>query len=396
MIDQETKQFILDHESDDLKSLALQAKKYPLIDFKLALEQIKGRQISKQKIPYWYNNTHIVYPPQLSMEQCSSEKTALYKASLCEGKTLIDLTGGFGIDFSFMAQKFEKAIYVETQSNLVQLAKYNFEALDKNNIQVFERDAIQFLDTYTDMADTIFIDPARRNTSGRKTVLIEDCTPNLIEIDAILNAKAKQVIIKLSPMLDITLAIQALTQITDIHIVSVNNECKELLFVKSDKHHEVQIHCVNLLSNGQEVLFSFTRSQEENAMTSYTENLKKYLYEPNNSIMKAGAYKSIADCFKLNKLHPNSHLYTSDELISDFPGRVFLVKNVFSGSKKEVNTHLKDIKQANISARNYPFSVDEIRKQTKLKDGGNDYIFATTLSNEKKMLILCDKLQRDN
>lgn len=396
MINSETKQFILDHEFDDLRQLALQASKYPNINLKKALDQIKGRQIAKNKIPSWYLCNDIVYPHHLSMEQCSSEKTAQYKASLCKGKILIDLTGGLGVDLYFMSKHFEKVIYIETKPELVELAKHNFGALNQKNIECIKDDAIQYLESYKKKADTIFIDPARRSNSGRKTVLIEDCTPNLLDIDEMLNSKANQVIIKLSPMLDITQATQHLSKIADIHILSVNNECKELLFVKRISAKEAQIHCINIRSNDQKETFTFTKKQEENTNITYTEHLQKYLYEPNSSVMKAGAYKSISSCFSVKKLHANSHLYTSDELIPLFPGRIFLIKDIFTGNKREINSHLKIIKQANISTRNYPFSVEEIRKQTKLQDGGSEYIFATTLANEKKILILCDKLQHTN
>lgn len=392
-LDKNTKEFILKHETDDIRKLALQAKRYPDINITLAIQQIAGRQIAKSKIPHWYQYPDIIYPAHLSMEQCSSEKTALYKASLCKGKTLIDVTGGLGVDFSFMSKQFENAIYVEAQAELTALARHNFNELNLHNVAVIEDDAVNFLQSYAEVADVIFIDPARRNETGHKTVSIEDCTPNLIELDDILNRKAEKTIIKLSPMLDITFAVQSLSNITDVHIVSLNNECKELLLVKSNLTKKTEIHCINLLSDNRKEVFRFTKEQEEVTNIVYGETLGKYLYEPNSSILKAGAYKSIVAVFDLKKLHANSHLYSSDSLISDFPGRAFMIQYVFSANKKEIKQHLKDIDQANISTRNYPFSVAEIRKQTKLKEGGQSYIFATTLANEKKVLILCHKVQ---
>lgn len=385
------KKFIAEHENEDIRELALKASRYPQINMQDAIQQIAGRRIAKSKIPSWYAQNDIIYPPHISMEQCSSEQTASYKASLSTGNTIIDLTGGFGVDLSFMAQNKTEAYYIETQPHLVELAQHNFKVLGLDHITAINNNGINFLRSEDKLWDTIYIDPARRNTSGRKTVLIEDCTPNLIEIDSLLNQKSKQVIIKLSPMLDITHALNSISNITDIHIISVNNECKELLLVKSSTQKEVKLHCINMINNGIQC-FSFTKDNENNAAVTYSGQPEKYLYEPNSSILKAGAYKYPADYFNLKKLHINSHLYTSDLYIPDFPGRHFTVKNVFGTNKKDIKQYLT-MKQANISTRNYPLSVAEIRKQTKLKDGGNDYIFATTLVNEKKVLILCEKVE---
>ena len=393
-IDKDTQQFILEHESDDIRQLALKAKSYPGIDMSIAIKQIAGRQIAKHKIPSWYQCENIIYPKHLSMEQCSSEATALYKAALCKGDILIDLTGGLGVDFSFMAKNYKQAYYIETQHELTQLAQCNFNTLNLNQSKVIQDDAVSFLNSFDGIADTIFIDPARRNDTGKKTVLIEDCTPNLLEIDNLLTTKAQRVIIKLSPMLDITHALNSLSNVTEVHIISVNNECKELLFIKDKvrKDEDIQLICINLLTNKKDASFTFTKAEENTSSISHTDEPKRYLYEPNSSILKAGAYRSLGARYGLMKLHPNSHLYTSDTLIDSFPGRKFQIKEVISPNKKEIKAHFKDITQANIATRNYPFSVADIRKQTKLKEGGTDYIFATTLANEKKVLILCQKV----
>ena len=393
-IDKDTQQFILEHESDDIRQLALKAKSYPGIDMSIAIKQIAGRQIAKHKIPSWYQCENIIYPKHLSMEQCSSEATALYKAALCKGDILIDLTGGLGVDFSFMAKNYKQAYYIETQHELTQLAQCNFNTLNLNQSKVIQDDAVSFLNSFEGIADTIFIDPARRNDTGKKTVLIEDCTPNLLEIDNLLTTKAQRVIIKLSPMLDITHALNSLSNVTEVHIISVNNECKELLFIKDKvrKDEDIQLICINLLTNKKDASFTFTKAEENTSSISHTDEPKRYLYEPNSSILKAGAYRSLGARYGLMKLHPNSHLYTSDTLIDSFPGRKFQIKEVISPNKKEIKAHFKDITQANIATRNYPFSVADIRKQTKLKEGGTDYIFATTLANEKKVLILCQKV----
>lgn len=391
--DQATTRFISEHENDDVRTLALQAKKYSDVDMSFAINQISGRQVAKHKIPTWYNNKAIVYPKHLSMEQCSSEYTAQYKAALVEGMVLLDLTGGLGVDFSFLAPKFQKAVYVEKNTDLVALAQHNLTVLGLDNFQVVNDDGVSFLENYNIVADTIFIDPARRDDVGRKTVLIEDCTPNLIELDDLFNQKAQKVIIKLSPMLDISRSIRSISNVAEVHILSLSNECKELLLVKQQIDKEPVIHCINIVANNRIEKFSFSKQEEDRAMVTFTDTLDRYLYEPNTSIIKGGAYKIIAERFDLKKLHVNSHLYTSDSLLADFPGRVFEVEKYFSPTKKEINVQFKDIKQANISARNYPITVAEIRKQTKLKDGGEYYIFATTLSNEKKVLILSKKVQ---
>lgn len=393
-VDEQTKCFIREHENDDVRQLALKAKSHPHINFPFVLKQIAGRQIAKQKIPLWYQLTDIIYPQHLSLEQSSSERTAKYKTNLVRnGNTLIDLTGGLGVDFSFMSRKVDKAVYVEKQTGLVELAKHNFRELGINNTCIIEDSAENYLNNLDTVDNIIYIDPARRNSSGGKTVFLEDCTPNLIEIDELLDMKSSRTIIKLSPMLDITHALNSLKNISQVHIVSINNETKELLLIKEETSGEPSIHCVNLLNNDNQEIFVFFKTKENNAIINFTETVSSYLYEPNSSIMKAGAYKSIASAFNLKKLHPNSHLYTSDEYIIDFPGRKFSVKEVFSPNKKDTKENLKKLSQANVSTRNYPFSVAEIRKQTKLKEGGKDYIFATTLSNEKKVLILCEKAE---
>lgn len=391
--DQTTINFINEHESDDVRMLALQAKKYSDIDMSFAIQQIAGRQIAKHKIPTWYDNKSIVYPKHLSLEQCSSEYTAQYKANLTGGGVLLDLTGGLGVDFSFLAPKFKKAIYVEQNTDLTALAQHNLAVLGLDNCEVVNDDGVSFLENYNEVPDTIFIDPARRDGVGRKTVLIEDCTPNLIELDSLFNEKSRKVIIKLSPMLDITRSVRSISHVAEVHILSLNNECKELLLVKQKAENSPIIHCINIVTNNRIEKFSFTKEEEDNAIAPLTDTLSRYLYEPNTSIIKGGAYKWVAERFALKKLHINSHLYTSDTLLTDFPGRVFEIERYFSPTKKEINMHLKDIKQANVTTRNYPITVADIRKQTKLKDGGEYYIFATTLSNEKKVLILSKKVR---
>lgn len=390
MISGTLNEFVKEHENDDIRVLALRATQYPEINMQLAIRQITGRRIAKEKIPSWYINKNILYPKHLSLEQSSSEKTAFYKATLVHGDSMVDLTGGMGVDFSVLAKKFKQAVYVEQQTELTEIAVHNFKELGLTNVVVKNEEALSYLRD-TPPIDLIYIDPARRDTVGRKTVGIEDCTPNILELESLLEEKGKQTIIKLSPMLDISLALKSLSDISDVHIISYNNECKELLFIKKKTDKETLYHCVNIQKEKTDIL-SFTRYQEEETAISYKPQIGQYLYEPNSSIMKAGAYKYLSAYYKIDKIHPNSHLYTSDSLISDFQGRSFIIENVCSLNKKEVKQYLNNIKQANITTRNFPLSVQELRKRTGLKEGGDTFIFATTLADERKVLLICKKI----
>lgn len=383
-------QFVKEHEKEDVHTLALRAKRYPEIDMEWVVRQISGRQMAKSKIPFWYSFDDIIYPKHLSLEQSSSEQTALYKATLYSGGCMVDLTGGMGVDFSFIATKFEQSTYVEQKSELVEIAAHNFGVLGLNNVNAICTDAIEYL-RLMPKVDLIYIDPARRDNAGRKTVQIEDCTPDILEIEYLLEDKADVTLIKLSPMLDISLALNLLKNISDVHIISVNNECKELLFIKDKVRDKIRFHCVNIQNNKADI-FSFYKDEEESAKINYESNTGKYLYEPNASILKAGAYKCIAESFKLDKLHISSHLYTSDVLDKTFPGRIFLITNILTLSKSDIKMHLSNIKQANVTTRNFLLSVQEIRNKTGIKEGGDIYIFATTLANERKVLIVCKKV----
>lgn len=392
-MDEKTLLFIKEHENDNVKELALQSKRYPDIDVHFAIQQIAGRQITRNKIPFWYSFDQIIYPKHISLEQSSSEKTAKYKANLCEGNSLTDLTGGMGIDFSFMSQKFHQATYIEKQEELAKTAEHNFKILRLKNVTVKIDSAEEYLKNMSTV-DTIYIDPARRSQSGSKTVLISDCSPDLTEIESLIEEKSSRAIIKLSPMLDISQALKSLHNITEVHIVSVSNECKELLFIKnnqSDTNHKIAFHCVNIHNDETISEYIFDKEIEKDIEIKYTNLIKKYIYEPNASIIKAGAYKSISNSFNVKKLHPNSHLYTSDVLVKDFPGRSFTVKGVLPFNKKEIKNITSNYTQANITVRNFPLTVAEIRKKTRVKDGGNIYIFATTLFDNQKVLIVGEK-----
>ncbi|MBP1594598.1 MAG: hypothetical protein H6Q12_1617 [Bacteroidetes bacterium] len=386
-----TTEFIKEHIADDPSKLALQAKKYPDVDMPTAVTQIVGRKIAMEKVPSWGNTDGILYPKHLSMEQCSSEITARYKSSLVKGNMLVDITGGLGIDCAFLSMNFQRAVYVERQTELCEIASSNFPLLGLSHIDVVNGDGVEYL-SRTEKVDWIFIDPARRNEHGGKVIAIADCEPNVAEISDLLLSKAENVMIKLSPMLDLSLALHHLSFVKEVHVVSVANECKELLVILANDaaNSKVSIHCVNLLKNGEAQIFSFDK-EEELQGCGYAQKVGRYLYEPNASILKAGAYKSISNRYNLKKLHQNSHLYTSDELIIDFPGRKFECDAVFSLNKKELKTNLGEIKQANITIRNFPSSVSELRKRLKLLDGGDTYLFATTLVDEQKVLVKCHK-----
>lgn len=391
-LNKETIAFIEEHLHDDVRALALKAGKLPQVDLTAALTQIAGRQIAAVKIPSWQLVKEILYPQHLSMEQCSSEVTARYKAELVSGDTLCDLTGGFGVDCAFLSAGFKQVTYVEQQSSLCELAANNYRVLGLNHIKLVNEDGVAYLEKM-EPVDCIFMDPARRNEHGGKTVAIADCTPDVGALQCLLNHKAQRVMIKLSPMLDLALTLQTMHSTCEVHIVSVNNECKELLLVLAAgvQTAEPEIHCVNLTHKGKQC-FSFTRSQEQEATCTYADDTALYLYEPNASILKAGGFKVLSAAYCMKKLHPNSHLYTSDELVADFPGRVFRIEKSYSFNKKEMKDLLGNISKANISIRNFPSTVDELRKRTKLKDGGDVYLFATTLNSGDKVLLECYKV----
>ena len=387
----ETIHFIEENLHADVRSLALQAKKYPQVDMAMAVVQIAGRQIAEEKVPSWYRVHGLLYPKHLSMEQCSSEATARYKADLVEGESFADLTGGFGIDCSFLSRKFKQADYVERQAELCELAKHNFPLLGLS-IGVHNEDGVEYLKQMQPV-DCLFLDPARRDGHGGKTIAIADCEPDVSALEDLLVEKAKKVMVKLSPMLDLSLALKALRYVKEVHIVSVNNECKELLLIlqKSKPDSEIVIHCEQITSTGEHQHYTFTQEQERTSDCPLATEVDAYLYEPNASILKAGAYRSLTQTYGVKKLHTSSHLYTSSCFIEDFPGRRFQVEAVSGFGKKGLKDFLQGMEKANLTIRNFPSSVAELRKRLKLKEGGEDYLFATTLADESKVLIKCKK-----
>ena len=390
MLDDATIEFIAQHREEDVRTLALQAGRYPTVDMREVVTQIEGWQHARKKLPEWAAVEGIIYPPKISMEQCSSEKTAKYKARLIEGKMFADLTGGFGIDFSYMARGFGEAFYIERNERLCDIATANFSRLGLDHVKVLNGNSEELFGTLPHL-DWIFVDPARRDSDGRKVVALSDCEPNVVELDLL--SKADKAMIKCSPMLDITLACRQLGSVSSVHIISVNNECKELLIIlNSGNFSGITTQCVNILKDGGMQTFSFTQEEEDLASISYCSEVGKYLYEPNASIQKAGCPKSLGAHYHVDKLHPNSHLYTSIEHVHDFPGRTFEIVEVLGFSKADIK-RVQALGKANITVRNFPENVQLLRKRLKLSDGGENYIFATTLNDSSKALIVCKKAE---
>ena len=390
-MNKETYQFINDHITDNVHQLILESFRFPLVDMPLAIRQINGKQKIKTKIPSFFQNNNVLYPVQLSLEQSSSESTAKYKSTICEGKSLTDLTGGFGIDCYFLSQHFKEVTYVEQNPELCEIAAHNFNVLARKNINIINTKSEFFLSNMS-LVDWIFIDPSRRSELGNKVVFLSDCEPDVSALSSILMEKARKVMIKLSPMLDISAAVRELPNTSEIHIISLENECKEVLLILSKQaNSNKKIKTINIRKNKPDQIFEFNSDDEFGSKARIDSTLGKYLYEPNASVMKSGAFKLIGNKFGFAKLHINTHLYTSPELSLEFPGRIFEVQKVWGNSKQELKKFSKIFPKANISIRNYPLSVEELRKKLKIKDGGEVYLIACTLANQKKVIIECRK-----
>lgn len=426
-MNQATAAFIQENADGDIRQLALRGTKDPEVDLTFALDQIAGRQTARKKLPSWAAVEGVVYPPHLSMEQCSSEQTARYKAEMAgRGQRMVDLTGGFGVDFSFIARGFSEAVYVERQPQLCDIARQNFDVLGLLQAKVVCADSEDYL-RQMEPVDLIYIDPARRDSHGGRTYGISDCTPDVIALKPLLIEKADRVIIKLSPMLDWRKAVEDLGEqyVSEVHIVSVGNECKELLLethprpLPAGRGVITPIACVNILSddyiqtfhstipsssnNGVEALLPSSSNNVVEALLSCSGNysppfregpgvgLCLFLYEPNASIMKAGCFAELSQHFGIAPIAMNSHLFVSADMVDGFPGRTFLIDAVTSLNKRELKEKTGGLTQANITVRNFPLTVAELRKRLKLSEGGSTYIFATTLANGEKVLLICHK-----
>ncbi len=401
VLTEDTIAFVNDHAEDDVRALALQAARYPKVDMQAAIVQIAARQTARSKLPTWWGTQGIRYPHHLSMEQCSSEVTACYKASLIpqglrDGGSLVDLSGGFGVDFTCMAEGFDEATYVEHNEELCALASHNLPLLGLPDARVVCADAVEYLAGMSHR-QVLFVDPARRDSQGRKTVAISDCEPDIARLCSLLVEKSELVIVKLSPMLDISLALSELPTVREVHVVAVGGECKELLLLmdRDACSAETRIVCVNLPANMPVVWpspFQFDREEEDKAECPLTSTVGAYLFEPHAALLKAGAFRSVAARYDLQKLHPNSHLYTGNLPLADFPGRSFEVITCGNFGKHGEKRLFRYGKKMNLTVRNFPASVAELRKRLKLADGGDLYLFATTLANEEKQWILCKKI----
>ena len=405
-VNEATWQYVQEHRMDDVRRLALNGGKSAEVDMSFALQQIAGWQTARRKLPSWAAIDGIIYPPHLNMEQCSSEQTARYKGSLTpdpspsEKGTFVDLTGGFGIDFYWMSQQFGKRTYVERNADLCDIARHNFQQLGLE-AEVVCAEAEDFLKEMPPV-DTLFLDPARRDQHGSRTYGIEDCTPNVLELLPLLKEKADRIILKLSPMLDWRKAVSDLGGVSEVHIVSVDNECKELLLVISSKlSGGLRLACVNNDTSFEFVPIGETagsnggnhRFPSLEPMVSFVgTNGFLYLFEPNTSIMKAGCFGEVAETFGVNPLSANSHLFIADHDVEDFPGRRFHIEAVTSMNKQELKHALAGIDKANIAVRNFPMTAEQLRKKLKLKDGGDVFIFGTTLSDGSHQLFICRKI----
>ncbi len=460
-ISEQTRAFVRGHRTDDVRDLALHAKRVEGLDLTWALDQIAGWQTARRKLPQWADVDDIIYPPHLAMEQCSSEPTARYKARLAarllagagpvetttadavpeppaaeraaqshtsesrpasEG-VLTDLTGGFGVDFSYMARRFAQAVYVERQRELCEIVRHNVAALGLDGVRIVNAQAESHLDAM-DPVDVIYLDPARRDTHGARTYAIADCTPDVLALRDGLLRKARVVIVKLSPMLDWHKAVDDLGGVVDeVHIVAVSNECKELLLVLRRNAAPVPlVQCVNLTPQGEERFACTPESGDmrgdvhddvrdiaaETGKTSETGGdggddsagtataaAHRYLYEPNAAIMKAGCFAELGARYGLTPLTANSHLYVTDRPVPGFPGRGFRIDAMATFAKKDLKRVVAGLTQANITTRNFPMTVDQLRRKLKLKDGGDTYLFATTDRARRHILIRATRLDRE-
>ncbi|WP_278696113.1 THUMP-like domain-containing protein [Leyella stercorea] len=429
-----TAEFIREYRERDIRQLALQANRFPDVDMPYALDQIQGWQIARRKLPKWAACDGVIFPPHLSMEQCSSEPTAQYKLNLamewasrvesselrvensaegvnnsseqpatlnsqlstlnCHASCMTDLTGGFGVDFSFTSCAFAAATYVERNEQLCHIVEHNLPLLGLNNATVVCADAVEYLST-VEPQTMLFLDPARRDEHGAKTVMLADCTPDVVQLLPKLLEKSRFTMLKLSPMLDWHKAVDDLQgTVREVHIVSVGGECKELLLVLSTVvESELKVYCADLsTASAPSSLFVYTPGSSAIVANSKlkTQN-SKFVHEPNASIMKAGCFDELAAAYGVSPVSRNSHLFLSDEPVEDFPGRSFVVERVTTMNKGELRKALVGIEKANIATRNFPLTVAELRKRLKIKDGGDVYIFATTTAEGEHLLLISRK-----
>ena len=418
IMNDETREFVAMHRDEDVRELALKARRVDGLDLPLALDQIAGWQIASKKLPQWASCEGIVYPPHISMEQCSSQFTAQYKSEIAQTllasaatvrarvsdsaesdtlvakRAMVDLTGGFGVDFSYLARGFSQATYVERQRHLCDLAEHNMAALGLDQARIVCGDGVEYL-RQMDPVDLIYVDPARRDEHGARTYAIEDCTPNVLELRDLLLAKSQCTLVKLSPMLDWRKAVADFDgAVREVHIVATGNECKELLLVLGQQMHEEpsapRVFCVN---DNQRIDYdSAAYTQGLRIGGKPLPEVKNYLYEPNASIMKAGCFDLVEERFGVTQVGPSSHLFVSATPVADFPGRGFAIEAIGGMNKKDIKRLLNGTKQANIAVRNFPLTAPQLRKKLKLADGGPVYLFGTTMQGCDHVLLRTSKI----
>lgn len=383
--------FINDNLDTDIVSLLLSKTDLGNVDIKELVEQIEAKTKCKTKLPTWYNTENIFYPNKLNIEQTSSEITAQYKSTLVKGKSIIDLTGGFGVDAFYFSKQFKEVTHCELDANLSEIVAHNFKTLEVNQISTVTTDGIHYLKNSDTIFDCIYIDPSRRHDSKGKVFYLKDCLPDVTKHLDLLFKHSKTILIKASPMLDISIGLSELKWVKDIHVVAVDNDVKELLFLlEANFEADVNIKTVNLVGNIHQV-FDFKISKEKHAKPSFSLP-KNYLYEPNSAIMKAGAFNTISSKLRLFKLHKHSHLYTSENEI-EFPGRRFKIIDVLPYSKKVIAKQFSKTK-ANITTRNFPETVAQIRTKFNIKDGGESFLFFTTNVNNEKIVIVTKQIRK--
>lgn len=386
ILNTEVQNFINSNLKNDLTKLILKGCTFNNVTIQEIAEQIVAKNKCKTKLPTWFLNENIYYPNKLNIEQTSSEVTAKYKSNLVSGNSLIDITGGFGVDAYYFSQKVERITHCEINNDLSKIVKHNYKQLNIKNIETLSTDGLLFLKESKKTYDWIYIDPSRRNDLKGKVFLLEDCIPNIPYNLNLIFEKTTNILIKLSPILDISSALNELKYVKEIHIIALENEVKELLFIlEKDYKKQVSIKTVNFNKKGNQY---FNFDFNEDCTATFSEP-KKYVYEPNSAILKASGFSQISSKLNIDKLHPHSHLYTSIKLI-DFPGRIFKIESCISYDKKLIKK-LINSNQANITTRNFPESVEQIRKKTGLKDGGNQFLFFTTDSNGKYIVLICSK-----
>lgn len=385
------KQFINDNLKQDINNLALKKNPFPDYEWSWILNQIQAKQKAEKKLPTWFANDDVIFPSTLSIEQTSSETLAQFKSALISGGNLIDLTGGLGVDDFYFAKRFKKVIHCEFQEDLSAIVQHNFKVLNVEHIKTISGDSISFLEKSTENFDWIYIDPARRDDKKTKVFLLKDCKPNVVELHDLLFEKSNNILIKVAPLLDISSILNELNNVKTIYAIGLQNEVKELLIVLEKGFvGQPELIAVNISNDGSIHKDIFPLNDVTDSQLSLPLN---YLYEPFSSYLKLGSYNNMAVKFNVNKLHKHSHLYTSHELI-DFPGRCFKIDQVIPYNKKEIK-FLENTK-CNITTRNFPLKVEEIRKKHKIKDGGDVYAFFTTDLNNDKMVIICKKITTDN